>query len=544
MKTLVLLLILIVPGLNPGNALVAQYRVTGGKEAIPAGTTPERRWWNLLYYDINIMPDYRAKFISGTNNIKFRALQTGSVMQIDLQNPMRITGVFCRNKSLPCTPHDNGYLIHLPKDLLAGEMETISIHFEGHPQVANRPPWESGWIWTTDKKGRPWMSIACEGSGASVWLPCKNVLYDEPDSGMSMSITVPDSLVAVANGRLIKKKDNTNGTATYTWAVINPINNYNIIPYIGKYVMWQEKYPGIKGALDCSYWVLDYNLDKARVHLQQTDTMLRCFEYWLGPYPFYEDGYKLVEAPMPGMEHQSAIAYGNGFENGYGGKDLSGTGWGLQWDFIMVHESGHEWFGNSITAHTGSDTWIHEGFTKYLETIYTGYVYGVEAGNDYAIGICKRILNDAPVIGSGSSDEYNKGNAMLHMIRQLIGDSTFKGMLQGLSKTFYHQTVSSVQVFHFINKYTGKDFTKIFDQYLKTTEVPVLEYAFHNNVFQYRWKNCVEGFDMPVKVSFGNNKYQFIYPTVQWQRLPVHNDAPDNFLTDRNFYIRVKNGSD
>lgn len=270
----------------------------------------------------------------------------------------------------------------------------------------------------------------------------------------------------------------------------------------------------------------------------EADTILRCFEKWLGPYPFYEDSYKVVEAPFIGMEHQSAIAYGNNFEPGYVRGNLSGTEWGLKWDFVLMHESGHEWFGNSITAHTYGESWIHEGFTKYLETIYTSYVYGNEAGNDYTIGIWKKIKNDKPILGTGTSDTYNKGRAMLHMVRQIIGDTAFMDVLHGLNKTFFHHTVSTAQILNYINRYTKHDFSKVFDQYLTTIQVPELDYYFDDNEFFYQWLNCVEGFDMPVKVSFNSQKYQFIYPTIRWQKLTLAGTAPIKVKIDRNFYVK------
>jgi aminopeptidase N len=516
-------------------------KIQGNKETVPTDITPEYKWWNLLHYTIDITPDYNARFIDGTNSIEFSALQTGKVMQIDLQEPMVITNITWRNTSITFKKENNAYIITFPQNITKGKTETIAIAFKGHPQVALKPPFDNGWIWATDKKGRPWISVACEGSGASVWLPCKDVLYDEPDHGTTFSITVPDSLTAIANGRLQQKMNNHNGTSTYTWTVINPINNYNIIPYIGKYVTWHEEYAGIKGKLDCDYWVLDYSLDKAQKHLKQTDTMLRCFEYWLGAYPFYEDSYKLVEAPMPGMEHQSAVAYGNGFENGYSGKNLSGTVWGLKWDFILVHESGHEWFGNSITAIDNG--WIHEGFTKYLETLYTEYVFGKEAATEYVLGTWKRIKNDEAIIGSNTSDKYYKANAMLHMVRQIIGDTAFRGWLHELNRVFYHHTVNTEQILTVLNNYTKKDFSKIFDQYLRTTEVPVLEYYFQDNLLNYRWSNCVDSFAMSLKVSFDNNTYNFIYPTTNWQKLVV-DDTNKTLLIDRNFYVDNKKSND
>jgi aminopeptidase N len=496
-------------------------------DTLRGSITPERAWWNLLKYDLHVTPDYDKKSLSGENAITFQATADGQLMQIDLQEPMNLLSATWGKKSIPFTREGNVFHLRWPKPLKAGSIETVRLKFAGTPRVAVTPPWDGGWIWTKDKDGRPWMTVADEGLGASVWFPCKDHLYDEPDSGVVLSITVPDSLVAIGNGRLREKKPAGNGLTTWTWAVVNPINSYDIIPYIGKYVNWSEQYKGLKGDLDCNFWVLDYNLEKATPQFKQVDTMLDAFEYWLGPYPFYEDGYKLVEAPHLGMEHQSNVAYGNRFENGYLGRDLSGTGWGLKWDFIIVHESGHEWFGNSITDKDAADMWIHEGFTNYSETLFTTYMYGEEAGNDYVIGTRKNITNESTIIGTydvnkeGSGDMYYKGGNMLHMIRQIMGDSAYRGMLHGLTGTFYHQTVTTQQIETFMSQYAHKDFSTIFDQYLRTTQVPILTYQTNGDLISYRWSNCVKGFNMPVKVYVGGLPEQWIYPTEDWQTMPA-----------------------
>jgi aminopeptidase N len=511
------------------------------KETAPSSIRQEQKWWNLLYYKIDITPDYERKYITGKNSITFSALQSDTVLQIDLQAPMRITSVSWKGNNLIFRhSKEDNYLVIFPRVIKAGEKQIISIQFEGVPKEALKPPYDNGWIWDKDTNGRPFISVACEGSGASIWLPCKDVLYDEPDNGVSFSITVPDTLTAVSNGRLKKKSTNKQGTTTFTWKVINPINNYEIIPYIGKYVSWHKNYAGLKGDLDCYYWVLDYNLTKAKSHFEQIDSLLSAFEYWAGPYPFYEDSYKVVEAPMSGMEHQSALAYGNGFKNGLNGKDIiSKSGWGLKFDFILVHESGHEWFGNSITSSNYGDGWIHEGFTKYLETLYTAYQFGTEAGNDYAIGTWKRIKNDEPILGTNTSDKYYKASAMLHIIRQCIGDSLFRGFLIGLNKTFYHQTVNTNEIINFFNSYAKRDFTKIFDQYLKTIQIPILSYSFKDSMFQYRWENCIKDFSMPVKMTFDGKNYQFIFPRTEWQTFKISTPSSKDFHVDRNFYITV-----
>jgi aminopeptidase N len=514
----------------------------GNKETTSSTILQEQKWWNLLYYKIDITPDNERKYITGKNSITFSALQSDTIMQIDLQAPMRITSVKWKAKSLVFKHSKKDvYFVFFPTVIKAGEKQTISIYFEGEPKESLKPPYDNGWIWAKDLNGRPFISVACEGSGASIWLPCKDVLYDEPDHGVSFSITVPDTLMAVANGRLKKKSTSKQRTNTYTWEVLNPIDNYNIIPYIGKYVSWHKNYAGLKGKLDCDFWVLDYNLTKAKNHFKQTDRLLKAFEYWAGPYPFYEDSYKVVEAPMSGMEHQSALAYGNGFKNGLNGKDIiSGSGWGLKFDFVLVHESGHEWFGNSITCSDGGDSWIHEGFAKYLETLYTAYSFGTEAGNDYSIATWKRIKNDVPILGNNTPDKYYKAAAMLHMIRQSIGDSMFRRLLIGLNKAFYHQTVNTNQIMDFFNQFTKKDFTKIFDQYLKTIQIPTLNYSLKDSILQYRWENCIKDFSMPVKITFDGKNYEFIFPSTQWQTSKVSTTSLEKFYVDRNFYITVK----
>jgi aminopeptidase N len=528
------------------------------QDTLRGSLRPERTWWDVQRYDIHVTPDYNNKTISGKvyMHIKRAGKATTSVMQIDLQEPMQLDSVVydvqegktTRHFVAPVTREGNAWWAETKafQRYIDKEDPTFTLYFHGKPREAIRPPWDGGWIWTKDKQGRPWMSVACQGLGASVWYPCKDHQSDEPDNGASLSITVPDTLVAVGNGRMVDKRSAGDGLTTWTWNVKNPINNYNIVPYIGKYVTWHEDFPGEKGKLDCDYWVLDYELDSAKKQFKQAATMLKCFEYWYGPYPFYEDGYKLVQAPHLGMEHQSAVAYGNGFQNGYLGRDLSGTGWGKKWDFIIVHESGHEWFANSITSNDIADMWVHEGFTNYSETLFTTCEFGVEAGNDYAIGTRKAIRNDIPIIGSygvnqeGSGDMYYKGGNMLHTIRNIIADDEkFRQILHGLNKVFYHKTTNSKDIEAYISKEAGKDFSKIFDQYLRTIQVPVLEYKVEAQGVSFRFTNCIKGFSMPLKVNVG--KEQWITPTEEWQSLkPANGFDGKTFVVDRNFFVTSK----
>lgn len=514
------------------------------QDSLRGTLNPERNWWDVLNYAITVRPAYESKSIKGSNDIRFKVLKPGKLMQIDLQSPMELTSASCNNQSVTYTREGNVYHLSFAKMLPANSIQTLHLEFAGNPRVAVRPPWDGGWIFQKDKQGRPWMSVACQGLGASVWYPCKDHQSDEPDKGASLTMIVPDTLVAVANGRMTDKKPAGEGWMSYTWSVVNPINNYNIVPYIGKYVSWKETYAGEKGKLDCEYWVLDYELEKAKEQFKQVPRMLQSFEFWFGPYPFYEDGYKLVQAPHLGMEHQSAVAYGNRFQNGYLGRDLSGTGWGSKWDFIIVHESGHEWFANNITTKDIADMWIHEGFTNYSETLFTTSEFGVEAGNDYVIGTRKLIQNDIPIIGhygvnqEGSGDMYYKGGNLLHTIRNIINnDDKFRNILRGLNKTFYHQTVTSAQVEQYISKMAGKDFSKIFDQYLRNTQIPVFEYKLDESGFQYRFTNCIAGFSMPVKIHAGKDIW--VTGTTQWQQSPQYADwfQKDSFAIDRNFYI-------
>lgn len=513
------------------------------QDSIRGSITKERAWWDVIRYKISVKPDYNNKTIEGTTVILFKTTKAGSVMQIDLQQPMQIESATLRDKVVKTTRDGNVYYLHFENAFPAADTFSIVLKYSGKPREAINPPWDGGWIWAKDEKGRPWMSVACQGLGASVWYPCKDHQSDEPDNGAVLSMTVPDSLTAIGNGKLIETRSAGAGLTTYTYAVKNPINNYNIIPYIGKYTHWHETYAGEKGNLDCDYWILDYELEKAKKQFQQVPKMLKCFEHWFGPYPFYEDGYKLIQSPHLGMEHQSAVAYGNKFMNGYLGNDLSQSGWGLKWDFIIIHESGHEWFGNNITSNDIGDMWIHESFTNYSETIFTDCEYGTEAGNDYCIGTRKGIRNATPIIGpygvnhEGSGDMYPKGGNMLHTIRQLVADDEkFRTIMRGLNQTFWHKTVDAKDIQEYMCKASGKDFNKVFDQYLRTTKIPVLEYSIKEGKLSYRWSNCVSGFNMKLKLKDGT----WISPTEKWQVLKGTWNAKSTIQADRNFYIEVK----
>jgi len=521
-------------------------------DTLRGSITPERAWWDVLRYDITVKPDYDSKTISGKNVITYNTVKAnaGRMLQIDLKEPLMIDSILLNHQNLSFTREGNVWHVKTPEQEQSSKHE-MSIYYSGKVHEAIRPPWDGGWTWTKDSLGRPWMTVTCQGLGASIWYPCKDHQSDEPDSGASLTMIVPDTLVAIANGRLQNKSVNGDGTATYKWAVVNPISNYCIIPYIGKYVNFSEIYNGEKGKLDVNYWVLDYNLEKAKSYMPpEVHNMLKAFEHWFGPYPFYEDGYQLIETSHTGMEHQSAVSYGNWYKPGYRGRDGSGTGWGMKWDFIIIHESGHEWFGNNITTNDLADMWVHEGFTNYSETLFIGYIFNEEAADAYNAGIRRGIKNDRPIIAKynvndqGSGDMYPKSGNMLHAIRHgLDDDELFRKVLRGLNKTFYHQTVTTQQIENYISSNLHFDYSKVFYQYLRTTQIPEFDFYFSadkKKVF-YRYANCVKGFDMPLTFKTAGTKIKLI-PTEQWQSLALKENQADLFDKtgiEKMYYVNV-----
>jgi len=501
--------------------------------------TPERSWWDLNYYHLDIKVDPEKKTIKGSNTVGYTVLKSNNLMQIDLQEPMDITSVKQNNKSLDFSREGNAYFIELKKKQKPGKVNYITIEYEGNPKVAVRAPWDGGLSWEKDENGIDFIATSCQGLGASVWWPNKDHMYDEVDS-MLMSVNVPKHLVNVSNGRLrnvIEKNDNTK---TYQWFVSNPINNYGVNINIGDYVNFSEKYDGEKGILDIDYYVLRDNLEKAKEQFKQVPMMLDAFEYWFGPYPFYEDSFKLVEVPYLGMEHQSSITYGNKYMQGYLGRDLSRTGWGLKFDYIIIHESGHEWFANNITYKDIADMWVHEGFTCYSENLYVDYHFGKEASAEYVIGSRRGIGNRKPIIGpynvnkGGSGDMYAKGANLLHTLRQIAkDDQIWRQILRGLNKEFYHQTVTSKEIEDYISENIGFDLTFVFDQYLRDYRIPILEYSIMNNVLKYRWANTIDGFNMPIEVSIDNNK-QWLYPENSWKETAIKQEFIE---IDKDYYV-------
>ena len=508
-------------------------------------TTPERAWWDASFYDLHVSVNPADSSLRGYNGISYRVLAPAREMQVDLMMPLVVDSMVQEGRAVPFRREGPAYFASLVAPQRAGETKTLTVFYHGKPLVAKNPPWEGGFTWGRDSLGRPWVVTTDQGMGASAWWPNKDTQADEPDS-QRVALTLPVPMMDISNGRLRGTTRNPDGTTTYEWFVANPINNYAIAVAAGSYAHYSDVYEGEKGKLTMDFWPLDYHLDAAHRQFPQAVPMLRCFEHWFGPYPWYEDGYKLIEVSNNGMEHQSAVSYGNRYANGYRGRESSGTGLGMQWDFIIVHESAHEWFGNNITTKDMADMWVHESFANYAEGIYTECQSGKQAGADYIVGNRRGIKNDRPIVpaygvnAQGSGDMYPKGGEMLHTIRQIAGDDEkWRGILRGMNQTFWHQTVTGRQVEGFLSAAVGTDLSKVFDQYLRTTMIPTLEYSITGSTLRYRWTAVVPGFDMQVGAVVSRGSTTVLHPTEAWQSLQLSVPAGD-FKVDRNYYVNSR----
>jgi len=497
------------------------------QDSLRGSNTPERAWWDLRHYRLAVWVYPEKQEIEGVNTITYvvKSDHPGR-LQIELQKPMVLEQAVQNGKSLSWDQEGMIYFIQLQDEQPVGSRQELALTFGGKPKKARRAPWDGGFSWTKDDEGNHFIATSNQGEGSSVWWPSKDHPLDEPEEGITEIFTVPQGLVAVGNGRLTKtERDRKNKQVTYTWEVTNPINDYGININIGDYVNWTETYAGEKGDLECSYWALRQNEAEAREQFKQGSMTLEAMEHWFGPYPFYEDTYKLVHVPYLGMEHQSSVTYGNNFGNGYLGRDLSQTGVGLQFDFIIVHESGHEWFANNITHQDVADMWIHESFTNYSESLFVEYHFGKESGWKYVRGTRSNISNDIPIIGpynvrrEGSGDMYYKGGNMLHTIRQIINDDEkWRSILRGLNEDYYHQTVTSQMVEDYIAEKSGEFLEPVFDLYLRDVRVPTFSYRQTPNGTQYRWSNVPQDFIMPLDIMV-NGEERRIIPTYRWQML-------------------------
>lgn len=514
-------------------------------DTLRGSVTPERAWWDVTHYDLDVRVQPADSSLSGRVGIAYRVVGPAREMQIDLQQPLAVDSVVQAGRRLDVRRDGDVVYVRPPDPQPVGSAQALTVHYHGRPRVAANAPWDGGFVWTRDAGGAPFIATAVQGLGASAWWPTKDTQTEEPDS-MRIAITVPDPMVNVSNGRLRSRTPNGDGTTTWEWIVTSPINNYNVAVNAGAYAHFSDTMAGEAGLLTLDYWPLARNEAAARLQFRQTPHIVACFEHWFGPFPWYADGLKLVETPHLGMEHQSAVAYGNGYQNGYRGRDLSGSGTGLQWDFIIVHELAHEWWGNSLTTADIADMWVHEGFGNYAENLYVECQQGRDAGARYVIGTRAGIRNDIPIVGpygvnrEGSGDMYPKGGNMLHTIRQVVADDErWRSVLRGLQSTFRHQIVTGRQVQDYISEQTGRDFSRVFDQYLTTTQIPVLEYRVEGATLHYRWADVVPGFDLPVRAALGGDAMTWLRPTEAWQQAPLAGAGV--FRVDENFYVLTRN---
>ncbi|TBW28428.1 M1 family metallopeptidase [Gramella sp. KN1008] len=541
MKTLFLNLILLML-ITGANAQVVGSNHIQYTEAdtLRGSLRPERTNFDVRKYHLKLKIEPDKKFISGSNMITFRVKEKLPVMQLDLFENMQIDSIVHQGEKLNYKRKFNAVFIDFKDALEKGSKDSIQFFYHGNPIVASNAPWDGGFVWEKDREGNPWVGVAVQGTGASLWYPNKDHQSDEPEEAR-MDIAVPNGLMNVSNGRFLGKTDLGNGFTEWCWKVVNPINNYNIMINVANYVHFSDKYKD----LDLDYYVLPYNLDKAKKQFEQVKGMMDCFYNKMGPYPFPEDGFKLVETPYLGMEHQSAVAYGNKYGNGYLGNDLSGTGIGLKWDYIIIHESGHEWYGNSITAADIADMWIQEGFTSYTEAIYVECHWGKKAAQEYLKGTRRGLGNHRPIIGDygvnaeGSGDMYFKGANLLNTIRSIYNDDelwwrTFKDY----TEKFKHKTISTKDTEAFFNAATEIDLKPVFDQYLRHTSLPELQLKEENDTIYYRWKADVENFRMPVDI-FVDEDEKRLNATTEWQILKGEDDLEEIRLNELEFYVEI-----
>lgn len=511
---------------------------------------PERTCYDVHYYALDVRIDPRKKAIRGFVDINYTAVSDFERLQIDLFENMTIDRILHQDKELSYTREYNAVFVDFPAVQEAGSEGRIRVHYHGRPTVAANAPWDGGFVWSEDRRGRDWIAVACEGTGASLWWPNKDHLSDEPDS-MLISLTVPNGLMAVANGNLLDVDEGSKETR-YDWFVSYPIDNYNVTLNIGHYAHFSDAYYADDGdTLALDYYVIDYNEARAKEHFEQTKTVLACYEKYLDKYPFWEDGFAMVETPYLGMEHQSAIAYGNQYMRGYLGGMIPRD---MDWDYIIVHETGHEYFGNSIGCHDMAEMWIQESFTTYLEAVYVEYTMSYDDANRYLAKQQLFIYNQEPIIGPKGvnwdhwkgSDHYFKGSWVLHTLRHAIGDDEkWWAIFKGFYREHSLSLVTTEDFLAYVNEATGNDWTAFFDQYLRYPQPPLLEYQLEekgkNLKVRYRWVTDVEQFVMPVVVGNGEKEITILPNTSEWQEAVLFNSKASDFkvATDR-FLIKTK----
>ena len=514
------------------------------KDSLQGGLRPERTSFDVLRYDLNITINPDKKTIVGYNDITFKILENTSRIQLDLFENMQIDSIVMNSEKLNYKRDFNAVFITFPNILASdSKQEIMRFHYSGKPIIAKNAPWDGGFVFKKDSQGKPWVGVAVQGTGASVWYPVKDSQSDEPDFGATIKVAVPNGLMNVSNGRFIGSEDLKNGYTRWDWEVKNPINTYDITVNIADYAHIHDNHKG----LDLDYYVLRENEEKARKHFEEVKPMMDCFQSKFGTYPFAEDGYKLVETSYLGMEHQSAVAYGNKYKKGYLGDDLSGTGIGLLFDYITIHESGHEWFGNSITSKDIADMWIHEGFTQYTEVVFVECQYGYEKAMEYCNGLKRNVGNQTPIIGTygvnneGSGDMYPKGALLLNTLRHIVdNDEKWWTMLLKYSETYRHKIIDTETVIAFFNQETAMNLTPVFNQYLRYPAIPSLELRMKKNKLEFRWITTVTNFSMPIDIKIKDKKIRII-PKNDWTKSKLKiNKLQDVEILKNNFYVNVK----
>jgi len=512
-----------------------------------------RSCYDVFYYDLNVtVDDYQQKLINSSNTIHATAISSFQKIQIDLFESLKIHSIEFEEKILEFERIHNAVFVNFPRVINVNEKINFKVMYSGKPRVAVNPPWDGGFSWEKDKNGNSWIGVSCQGLGASSWWPCKDHQSDEPDS-MNITSTVRYPLQVISNGK--KKSDKTffseelqSKANNSSWFVSYPINNYNVTLCVGDYKYFNDVHVNNYDTLELDYYVLKYNYNKAKDHFQQVKPMLECFEKYFGPYPFYKDGYTLIETPYLGMEHQSAIAYGNNYLPGYNGNRQFISG--LDFDYIIIHETGHEWWGNSITTNDIADMWIHEGFCTYSEVLYVECIYGYDIMLDYVNNQKRSVRNDKPIIGpynvnkKGSNDMYQKGSLMLHTLRNLIdNDRLWFLIIKGISEEFKYQIVDGAEIIDYINEKFDLDLYYFFQQYLYKSEIPTFEYKTQKKgreyTLMYRW-NAIDDFNMNIKVNIGT-KDMLLFPDSEWKEYSLGNVDIKSFkVRDDLFYVNVK----
>jgi len=491
------------------------------RDTLQGSLRPERTSFDVLRYDLNLKINPDEKSIVGYNDIAFKVVENTNKIQIDLFENMQIDSIVFNNKRLNYKRDEIAVFISFPSQLTKDSEQKIRFYYSGKPIIAKRAPWDGGFVFNQDTNGKPFIGVAVQGTGASLWYPVKDTQTDEPDFGATIKVAVPNGLMNVSNGRFIGSEDLKNGYTRWDWEVKNPINTYDITVNIADYAHIHDNHKG----LDLDYYVLRDNEAKARKHFEEVKPMMDCFQAKFGKYPFTDDGYKLVETPYLGMEHQSAVAYGNHYMQGYLGNDLSGTGIGLLFDYITIHESGHEWFGNSITSKDIADMWIHEGFTQYTEIVFTECQFGYDKAMEYAYGLRSNVNNDRPIIGhygvnkEGSGDMYPKGALLLNTLRHIVNDDAkWWKMILKYSETYRHQIIDTETVVKFFNTESGMNLTSVFNEYLRYTSIPELEFRKSKSGVEFRWKTEEPNFEMPIDVLIKDKKVR-LYGTNDWKKI-------------------------